>query len=598
MRVRSLSRWAVLLLGTAAALAGCKPQASAPKDRVPPNPSAPARYGSPTGVASKEIPRALPPVRDANWQSAPFWVLHTELSPGILVHSKTRYLGLFADLAESGLGAPAHVAWSTKDGPRPFKPGTTHDAGGMEENWLLVWFAGATNWTNWDSPWAVFLQHKPTWLRLDERGLHLEFAAQAGDVVVMPLYGYFKLPPQGRDYLAEHALKSRQLFSWQWEKSLARDPLTRLRYWAGASREFPIYCEETFSVDRARDELTVRSRLEFHSIRDDWKTKPVKLAPVSPALALAARDKDFPARFSKPHFDMELPTPFGPYAGVQGADSFDVTFPWLHYVNETEAARAESSMAALPLPATQERGEGRGEGRANGQRTSSPRPSPPSNGGEGGADRQAEQHIAAAREAYRAGKMDDYHYDCLRTVQALTRVWAARRGADYFRARQPWDSMEWLEGRGFVSGYSRESGWWIDAQGSRKPGGATDADSVDVARFLRDWWLDSASSSSNQAVRAAARYERLIPPGELTPFVIGAEREVREARARLMVEVSAGVEKKPSYAWPSLSWPQWKSPRGDPWSFGRIKPVRDGQPASAQKKALNSNTEVVTYALP
>ena len=165
---------------------GCKPQSSAPKDRVPPNPSAPARYGPPTGVAAKEIPRALPPSRDTNWQSAPFWILHSELSPGILVHSSTRYLGLFADLAESGHGAPTHGAWSTKDGPRAFKPGVTHDASGQEENWLLVWFAGATNWTNWDSPWAVFLQHKPSWLRLDERGLHLEFPASVGDVVVMP----------------------------------------------------------------------------------------------------------------------------------------------------------------------------------------------------------------------------------------------------------------------------------------------------------------------------------------------------------------------------------------------------------------------------
>jgi hypothetical protein len=45
----------------------------------------------------------------------------------------------------------------------------------MEENWLLVWFAGAQGWTNWDTPWAVFLQHNPTSMHLDDAGLHISF---------------------------------------------------------------------------------------------------------------------------------------------------------------------------------------------------------------------------------------------------------------------------------------------------------------------------------------------------------------------------------------------------------------------------------------
>ena len=121
---------------------------------------------------------------------------------------------------------------------------------------------------------------------------------------------------------------------------------------------------------------------------------------------------------------------------------------------------------------------------------------------------------------------------------------------------------------------------------------------MEVARFLRDGWLDSSSFLSNQTERAAVRYERLIPPGVPTPFVTGSEREAREAHPRLLAVVSAGEEKKPSYVWPAISWPQWQSPHSGSWSFGRIKPVRDGQPASVQRKALNWNTEVVTYAVP
>ena len=69
---------------------------------------------------------------------------------------------------------------------------------------------------------------------------------------------------------------------------VTRDPLTRIRYWASATREFPIYCEDSFSVDRARDSVTIRSRFHWRSINDDWKTRHIKLAPLSPPLAHAA----------------------------------------------------------------------------------------------------------------------------------------------------------------------------------------------------------------------------------------------------------------------------------------------------------------------
>jgi len=872
MRALRLCCFWLALAGVVFLPAGCRPPAPVPKDRVPPNPSAPARYGPPTGVASKEIPRALSLERDTNWQSAPFWILRTELSPAILVHSKTRYLGLFApegrqqspsppseggegrgeeglsprrsagreqerplspsegerehaianpsQRAEQEFGAPAHIAWSTRDGPRAFKPGTTHDVTGMEENWLLVWFAGAQGWTNWDSPWAAFLQHKPTWLRLDERGLHLEFPARAGDVVVMPLYGYFKLPPRGRDFLAEHGLKSRKLFSWEWEKGLARDPLTRLRYWAGASRQFPIYCEESFSVDRARDELTVRSRIEWHSIRDDWGTKPVKLAPVSPVLALAARDKDFPAHWSKPFFDMHLPTWFGPYAGVEDADTFDVTFPWLHYVHETEAAqspdtnahpavaraagklrevveeyvaeveRNERERQAAPKPrgffaefartiseafaeineslsrnAVESLSNGvpanaawlrvlaldpdHSEGDRDFQqmwacchftgdwklaRLDGNRPwsdflseitgawsafgvadqgQPTGEWNRASALNHAAECVAAARLAYRGGDMDGYHYACLRAVQALTYLWARQRGAEYFRRQQPWHSSECMDEPVFLHGLTREAGWVVmganfpkrahslsPSEGERgysisgqtqqpeerpsspRPSPPSEGGErvsprgegvssrpvrslsppaqwpgffdLDTARFCRDWLRDDfrrelnraqaqqsgAQSPSNRVawvpvrglllnetveqlsavagpepfnetnaqvvaaclavLRASrpVRYERLIPPGEPSPFVAGPERAVREAGPSLVTALHTGGDGSPDLRWPRLTWPQWKSPGGGPWSFGAIKPARDGQPVSVQKKALNWNTEVVVYELP
>lgn len=238
-----------------------------------------------------------------------------------------------------GLGTPTFVAWATINGPRTFKRGESFTLTNMAENWVLVWWTGAEGWTNWDSPWVVYLQYQPNTMKLDAEGLHLEFPRTAGDVVLLPLYGYDKPPQEGRDFRAEHGLPQPKVKvkTWEWPKVITRDPLTRVRYWASATREFPLHCEDSFSVDRARDSVTIRSRFRWRSIDDDWKTRHIKLAPLSPPLAQAAKPGGFPVQFSGRWFDLEMATPYGPYLAIEGADEFDATLSVLQYVNETEA---------------------------------------------------------------------------------------------------------------------------------------------------------------------------------------------------------------------------------------------------------------------
>ncbi len=323
------------------ALAGCGRPSAPSGQRTPPNPKAPALYGPSSGVASKEIARARPANADsADWQAAPFYLLQTELSPAVLVHSLSSHLSVFSGMTNYGLGAPKFMAWSTMNGPRTFKRDEKLDVTKMEECWVVVWWAGAEGWTNWDSPWVLYLQHKPDAMSLDDDGLHFEFPKAAGDVVMMPLYGYEKPPQKGRDFLAEHGLGGRKtkVKTWDWPEVLTRDPLTRIRYWAAATRELPVYCEESFSVDRANDSVTIRSKIHRRSIDDDWKTRRIKLAPLSPTLALAVKSGGLPVQFSKSWFDLDYATPYGPYFAAQGIDEFDATFPVLQYVNETEAS--------------------------------------------------------------------------------------------------------------------------------------------------------------------------------------------------------------------------------------------------------------------
>ena len=322
-------------------LPGCKREDKRGKDFTPPNPSAPALYGPMTNAVPVQaaIARNTEPFPSA-WTSAPLAVLQTELSPATLIHSTSKYLSLFAGSTNVGLGAPTHVAWSKPEGPRSFKPGEKMEIAQMQESWMLVWWEGAAGWTNyWDSPWVIYLQHQPKTLRLDADGLHFVFPTEAGDVVLMPLYGYEKAPRPGKDERAAHGLTKRKvpLRTWDWAQGLTRDPLTRIRYWASVTRELPIRCEESFSVDRANDSVTIRSRFERYSIRDDWNTPAHKLAPISPTLTLAAKVGSFPVRFSRPYFDLDMPTPYGPLAAVEGVDEFDATLSVLQYVNETEA---------------------------------------------------------------------------------------------------------------------------------------------------------------------------------------------------------------------------------------------------------------------
>jgi hypothetical protein len=298
----------------------------------------PALYGLPASQPAREIPAYQPKDSPAaNWKDAPFYVVRTALSPATLFSNSGKDLALLTGMADSGLGGPAFAAYATADGPKVLIVGQAVNPSDMSENWILLWFSGARGWTHWDSPQVVYLQHRPSALKLSDKGLELDFSGPAGNVVLLPLYGYYKPPQEGKDYLAEHKLPSRDIRTWEWSKALPKEVLQRVRYWGKVTRELPVACEESFSVDRAKDTVTIRSRLQWIGIDDDWKTEHLKLAPVSPVLALASLDGKFPVKFSKPPMDPDMFTVFGPYMGIEGVDQYDAVFSVLKYINEMES---------------------------------------------------------------------------------------------------------------------------------------------------------------------------------------------------------------------------------------------------------------------
>src|SRR5687767_12048583 len=171
-----------VLLGLGLFLAGCR-------EKHFETPTA-GTYGAATNVPSLNLSRQSPnELARQPWTNGELAVIQTELSPALLLHCRSTTLSLFAQMRESGLGGPTFAAISTQQGPKIFKPGERIEPARMRESWFVVWFAGANGWTNWDSPWFVTLQHRPTKIHFDTNGLHFTFPDAAGYTALMPLYG-------------------------------------------------------------------------------------------------------------------------------------------------------------------------------------------------------------------------------------------------------------------------------------------------------------------------------------------------------------------------------------------------------------------------
>ncbi|MBL9138620.1 MAG: hypothetical protein JNK85_22315 [Verrucomicrobiales bacterium] len=322
-------RSACLWLGCLLVGWGCSKAPDLPAARYPDGESVPV-----VSAPHQEIPKPT-----ANWvSSSTLSVVESGLSPATLWRSDSNRISFFSGMMSAGLGGPTFLAYSSPTGIAVIRPGDGFAGTEMRENWLLAGFPGAPGWVDWDSPWGLFLQRRPQRVRFDTNGLTCEFSGGAGFISAMPLYGYFKPPQKGREFLSRHGLEEKKLLTWEWSIVVARDPLTRLRYWSGATRRFPVDGEESYSIDRNRDEVTLRTRFRWMEVPDDWGTRPIRIAPVSPVLGLVrSKGQSFPATFSRPPFDYEVPTPFGPFYGIADVDAYEVSFPVLRYLNETEA---------------------------------------------------------------------------------------------------------------------------------------------------------------------------------------------------------------------------------------------------------------------
>jgi len=266
------------------------------------------------------------------------FVLSTELCPAILIRTESASITLFGNLRAWGLGAPAACFVPVSGGAQSLRTGETSRAVPAQA-WLLVSFAGATGWRYFDAPVLVVLQHRPQSIRLDEDGLHLQFARKGGDIVVALLYGYEK--PLQKDVSFPVKTRLEAVKTWQWQNGLPKEVQGRCSRLCRILRAFPIYADERFTIEG--DDLILQTRYTYHVVRDDWNTPAVKLAPLPPVLALAWlagqqgwAKKPFPMQVEGTIEDPDIMTPYGPWLGVRDADTFTIGFPLLRYVHTHE----------------------------------------------------------------------------------------------------------------------------------------------------------------------------------------------------------------------------------------------------------------------
>jgi len=259
------------------------------------------------------------------------------LSPAVLVD----HPGNEVVLAVPQAGAPIRYLATVEGGKVVTRSaadlGESGASARLDEPWILVWFGADTvigghagvcdvdsaagvnkeriasgAQDRVDVPVLVRLEHRPAAIKRRGQDVVLQFPAAAGKVAIMPLFGRrVWLPPETEG----------------WKSGLPEEAAAQCRLWSRVLRDYPVTVTESFAVDAARDVLAIRQAFEWASMEDDWKTPPVKAAPVPPMLAVALGG-GVPVTFHVGEkevvpADYHLMDSFGKAMGIEGADAYE-----------------------------------------------------------------------------------------------------------------------------------------------------------------------------------------------------------------------------------------------------------------------------------
>ena len=277
-------------------------------------------------------------VHEGEWRRKPFWVLRSAASPAWLMRARSHRILFFYNIREYGRGPPTCLFVMTQHGVKMIERGGHIEGDEMKRPWIVLSFTGAEGWDLFDVPWLICLQRRPLLIRLTEDYLEILYEEDdTGYIAAMPLFGYLKVPQKSMRNSPIFGPKARSIRTWEWKekRTLPDDIVRRCEFWCRTFLCYPAGMWETFSIDRSRDLVIIREKYVWLCFEDEWGTKPLKFAPLSPTLALAWL-YGFPVELSHEIYDPDLYTPYGPLMGAIGTDVIELRFRVLQYINEME----------------------------------------------------------------------------------------------------------------------------------------------------------------------------------------------------------------------------------------------------------------------
>lgn len=247
-------------------------------------------------------------VRDVNWINIRYIIKYsdsTELSvyenaihPGFFVNTSSSEINLFCGIKEFGLSQPNNMCYFSKTAV--IKTTQSEKISDMQRNWLLVWFNGAAGWLNFDYPFLIVFQKKPTLVENKNDALSVSFRSSGGWIAVLPLYGTVPIRPE---------------LTKEWKTNIPSAVVSRCDELSALSLAIPITCKEKFLINTNTDDVYVENTYGYTIIKDHWNTKPMKAAYVPASFTLAAMN-GFPLSLSHPTVNMDYAGLHGPFVYV------------------------------------------------------------------------------------------------------------------------------------------------------------------------------------------------------------------------------------------------------------------------------------------
>jgi hypothetical protein len=183
--------------------------------------------------------------------------------------------------------------------------------GELKENWFLFFGADAFP----DIPIQLVMQKRP-----DKINLHRYNEVLSGaDVITSETFGIgFMVSPFGIE-----AFKADETLSKEFEK----DAYVRCHFWSRAVLEYPVNAEEFYKLDEENEKVEIVQKFKYQTIKDEWKTQPLKTAPVPPVLSMLDETKI--VDFKKRIIDFKFPTKYGYLKGTTGSEFSSYIIPYM-----------------------------------------------------------------------------------------------------------------------------------------------------------------------------------------------------------------------------------------------------------------------------